>query len=350
MKQSEVIRSKPFFSICIPAYNCEKTILETLESIANQSFVDWELIVYDDGSTDETSAVCRYQRIISFDKYHYHRGAHEGLFETRQRVWALAHGHVVITLDADDCFIGNDALKKLFYVFQRTDCDIVMFNATRDLISMKRFVDYSGMRFLDEDLLDIDCVKRVFCTTYRLNNLAFKAFKRKLVTGFSEKRYLQMAEDRLHSGYLLDKANRIALFDQVIYYYRPNEYSLTRHAFESKFFDDQMYVELKVGELAQLWGIEELSRNRLYASLINHALRRIFEDYSSFFTRKLAYHEIRHSRYYYECVSRACANSSRLDYLVVVKLHLYERYYLLDVFLKLKSGVLALLSRFKKSP
>ena len=48
---------KPFFSIIIPTYNRAQIITKTIESVINQNFKDWELIIIDDGSTDNTSKI-----------------------------------------------------------------------------------------------------------------------------------------------------------------------------------------------------------------------------------------------------------------------------------------------------
>ena len=47
-----------FFSFIIPMYNSESYIVETLNSILNQSYKDWEVILIDDKSTDKTISVC----------------------------------------------------------------------------------------------------------------------------------------------------------------------------------------------------------------------------------------------------------------------------------------------------
>ena len=46
------------FSVVIPSYNSEKYIAETVESVINQEYVNWELIIIDDGSTDESGVIC----------------------------------------------------------------------------------------------------------------------------------------------------------------------------------------------------------------------------------------------------------------------------------------------------
>lgn len=54
--------SKPFFSIIIPVYNVEKYLPECMESILNQSFTDYEIILVNDGSTDNSLEICNYYK------------------------------------------------------------------------------------------------------------------------------------------------------------------------------------------------------------------------------------------------------------------------------------------------
>ena len=48
------MENRPLVSVVIPAYNCEKTIQNTICSVINQTFTDFELLIFDDGSTDDT--------------------------------------------------------------------------------------------------------------------------------------------------------------------------------------------------------------------------------------------------------------------------------------------------------
>ena len=90
----------PAVSIIMPVYNCENYIAESIQSIVNQSFKDFELIIINGGSSDRTvQAVKRFkdQRIRLID----HRERF-GLVESRNEGFSLAKGDLVAFQDADD--------------------------------------------------------------------------------------------------------------------------------------------------------------------------------------------------------------------------------------------------------
>jgi glycosyltransferase involved in cell wall biosynthesis len=89
----------PLVSVVIPAYNGAKTITETIQSILNQTLTDFELIVINDGSTDDTvDVVCQIDdpriTILSFEN--------GGLPETRNRGIRNSSGEFITFIDADD--------------------------------------------------------------------------------------------------------------------------------------------------------------------------------------------------------------------------------------------------------
>ncbi|MDD4734002.1 MAG: glycosyltransferase family A protein [Bacilli bacterium] len=95
------------FSIIIPNYNCGKYIKECIDSIFNQTFKDYEVIVIDDGSTDNSIEVIKnYNVKILHTKRKYAGGArNKGIEE--------ATGEYIIFLDSDDWLYDNQVLERL---------------------------------------------------------------------------------------------------------------------------------------------------------------------------------------------------------------------------------------------
>ena len=85
-------------SVIVPTYNRANYLREALDSILNQSFAPYEVIVVDDGSSDNTPEVLRaYASNVRFTQQE-----HQGVSAARNRGLALAQGDVVAWLDADD--------------------------------------------------------------------------------------------------------------------------------------------------------------------------------------------------------------------------------------------------------
>ena len=96
--------TSPFFSIIIPTYNRSQFIGATLNSVLGQEFASYEVIVVDDGSTDNTEDVVRSinnPRVTYYKKANGERGA------ARNFGWKLANGKYVTFLDSDDLFYSH---------------------------------------------------------------------------------------------------------------------------------------------------------------------------------------------------------------------------------------------------
>lgn len=87
------------FSIVMPAYNSEKTILESIDSIRSQTFTDWELIVVDDGSIDRTRDIVTG---LKDERIHVLIQQNSGVSIARNKGVEHASGDIVCFLDSDD--------------------------------------------------------------------------------------------------------------------------------------------------------------------------------------------------------------------------------------------------------
>jgi glycosyltransferase involved in cell wall biosynthesis len=91
---------KPFFTVVIPSYNRAQRILKTIQSVVAQDFEQWELIVVDDGSTDNTEEVVKSVQDLRI-KYVYKDNGERGA--ARNTGASLAEGTYIFFLDSDDC-------------------------------------------------------------------------------------------------------------------------------------------------------------------------------------------------------------------------------------------------------
>lgn len=113
------------FSVIIPIYNVEDYLERCIESVLAQSFADYELILVDDGSTDNCSAICdQYAEKDSRIKVIHKKNG--GLVSARQAGIRIAEGEYVFNLDGDDAFCP-DALESARKIIADFHPDIISF-------------------------------------------------------------------------------------------------------------------------------------------------------------------------------------------------------------------------------
>lgn len=193
------MENKNRFSIIIPNYNKEEYVRETLESIFNQTYKNFEVIVVDDGSTDKSIEI-----IKEFDikLFHTNRKRAGG---ARNIGIDNATGDYIIFLDSDDYFTDNTVLERLNNLINGED--MIFLNYTKD-----KFGEVMIIKEEKEDIsVKIENTKNLGCPT--------KCFKRELLEGirFPEaKRY----EDINFALEAMCKATSFAYFEDSFFTYR----------------------------------------------------------------------------------------------------------------------------------
>lgn len=114
----------PIVSIIVPIYNVESYLPKCIESVIKQSFINWELLLIDDGATDHSGSICnQYQHIDHRIKtFHKKNG---GLSSARNYGIDKASGDYIIFLDADDYWVENNILSLFIKKIKTEDLDVV---------------------------------------------------------------------------------------------------------------------------------------------------------------------------------------------------------------------------------
>lgn len=94
------------FSILIPAYNAEKYIVDCINSIKRQTFKDWECIIIDDGSVDNTYNIVL-DNIRDNKRFIIKKQLNQGVSKTRNELLKIAKGEYIVWIDADDLIKEN---------------------------------------------------------------------------------------------------------------------------------------------------------------------------------------------------------------------------------------------------
>lgn len=104
----------PLVSIIIPCYNAERFIGETIQSVINQTYTNWELIVINDGATDSSESII--QPFLNDFRIHYFKKKNEGVSVARNTGIEKAKGEYIAFLDADDIWYPNNLKIKIEFL------------------------------------------------------------------------------------------------------------------------------------------------------------------------------------------------------------------------------------------
>ena len=204
-------------SIIIPVYNAEKYLRQCIESVLAQTFLDWELILVNDGSKDDSLNICREfaakdSRITVIDK------PNGGVSSARNRGLEEARGEWITFVDADD-WLDADALEIYFDALQRTGADIVK----------------TGYRFLRSTGITGKVINEETTLSDKSDILAllqesgYYAFVWNMIVSTNIAKSLQFdettpwLEDQFYGYECILRANKVTLLPQMVYNYRINE-------------------------------------------------------------------------------------------------------------------------------
>lgn len=215
----------PEVSIIVPVYNAEKTIGRCIESILNQEFTDFELILCNDGSTDDSGKICdEYQQ--KDDRIKVIHKENTGVSDTRNQGIKMAEGTYIQFLDADD-WITVDATKLLVRSMTEGNCDLVIsdfYRVVGNHISHKGDID-------TEEIMDQEMFAKFMMENpadFYYGVLWNKLYKNEIIKKHQIKMDVNVSwcEDFLFNLEYLLHAKRIAALQVPIYYYVKTEGSL----------------------------------------------------------------------------------------------------------------------------
>ena len=226
-------------SILMPVYNAEKYLNETIDTIKNQSFSNWELIIVDDGSTDNSKEICT--KLMNDDKrIKYIFQENLGVSHTRNVALENAQGKYIVFVDSDD-LIHEDYLKILINSIEKNNSDISVCNFIERKISNTGKVEDITREFYPKEVMEMSEMKDYimdFGNSGLLNPLWNKIYKREIIEKnnitFDEK--VETGEDFIFNLQYFRKAKKISFIKEKLYYYiRRNNNSITYKYIENMY-------------------------------------------------------------------------------------------------------------------
>lgn len=251
-------------SIIIPIYNTEKHLDKCLASISNQSFADFECILIDDGSTDNSPIICdewaaKDNRFVVIHK------KNAGVSAARNDGIGKAKGEHILFIDSDD-WIDENYIAEMFG--HSIGADLTISGQIREYDDGQRvFLPPSTERFT---ITDIHTTKFTFLCE---NWLLFAPHEKLYVSDIIKQNHIQFkvgcqyGEDLQFNFEYLNHVNTISTFNQALYHYRISEDSLSTRFRPNQFEEDyeQWKIVVSFFQKRNLWNGE--SQTYLYKRL-----------------------------------------------------------------------------------
>ena len=250
------------FSILVPVYNVEQYFEQCLQSLLNQTYKDFEVILVDDGSTDSSGKICdRYQTEYPEIIKVVHK-ENQGLISARRVGIKEALGDYCIFVDSDD-LIENTLLEVLDTFIAKNKTDVLLYSFTyyrnnKKSEKYRQYEDYGKIwsngekSELYEKLLFSNDVTPVWIKAVRTDILKNDP------TDYTQYYGKNMAEDLLQSLHILTIAETVGYIYEPLYLYRINENSVSRSFRpETIHTKNTIHVYEKAKEYLEIWGLKD---------------------------------------------------------------------------------------------
>ncbi len=219
------MKKTPLISIIVPIYNTEKYLEECLESLQNQQYKYIEVLMIDDGSTDNSMSICKSfaNRDKRFKYFHKENG---GMSSARNLALDNAVGDYILYVDSDDMVFENIITECLKVI---GDADMVQFGYSHG-------TGYPGTQLeFRESILDGEEIMKeyLFCGPDVVWN---KLYKKSIFESLRFKEGI-IHEDTFILPHIMLNAKRVVNINKTLYFYRIRENSTMTSKFSRKKMD-----------------------------------------------------------------------------------------------------------------
>ena len=218
-----MIDNCPKISVIIPIYNTDKFIRHCLDSIISQTYYNFEVIIVDDGSTDQSGTISD-EYALKDNRFKVIHQENQGVSMARIAAFEYCKGDYITFIDSDD-YVSTDYLEKLAKPFIEEEADIVSCNYSRvknqntyynDIFVTGRFQGKTLRNFILNHFFYNEQTKN-----YGIHpGLATKMVKRDIVLeGLQMGRGLWYGEDTIAFFYMMLRCNKLVALSDRLYYY-----------------------------------------------------------------------------------------------------------------------------------
>lgn len=255
--------NEPLISVIVPIYNVENYLEKCIESIVRQTYKHLEIILVNDGSPDNSAAICeKYknmdERIILIHK------TNGGLSSARNAGLKIAKGEIIVCIDSDD-WIHQDMIQVMYRNLEEYNADMSVCNFEIKEANGKK----SGKSFTHKiEILDREQAMQYAILPEKYYGFAWnKMYRKSILQDMLYDETIRKGEDSPFTCEYISKCQKIVYQDIPLYYYRQDTVSITR----SKFNIGKMSVLDAYGGIVKLLEDNDYSKETIDLQKVQYA-------------------------------------------------------------------------------
>ena len=234
-------------SVIIPVYNTEQYLERCIQSIIIQTYHDWELVLVDDGSTDQSGVICdfyaeKYENIMVI------HNKNQGPAASRACGIERANGMFIMFVDSDD-WLDNNILAVLCSEQKKTDANMVCcIFVDIDDKGRKHHISSFKEEYIDCFTAE-DCMLHMHRTRYLSGSPCTKLFRKDLFLDIDYCTNVTVGEDYAMIVQIAQKAERVRLLHQELYYRFVRSSSISHSGYSERHrdaFDNYMQIRISL--------------------------------------------------------------------------------------------------------
>ena len=225
------VNNEPLISVIVPVYNVMNYLEECVNSIRLQAYRNLEIILVNDGSTDDSKQIC--QKLLAEEsRIRYYEKENSGLSDTRNVGIEHAKGEYFMFVDSDDT-LESTALTHLYHLMQNDDSKIAC-------CEIAHFVDGDKAVYKESTTEKSFCTSEALCSFFYQKEISTSAcgklYKKDV---FDNLRFMSgiLFEDNEFLYHALSKAKTVSYSDAELYGYRHRKNSITTKKFTVRDLD-----------------------------------------------------------------------------------------------------------------
>lgn len=270
-------------SVIMPVYNAEKYLAKSIDSILNQTLKEFELILVNDGSKDNSKCICDEYKLKD-DRIKVIHKINEGACIARNTGLENAIGEYIQFIDADD-YIENNMLEEQYNLAKETQAEVVMCGMKYDIHQKNGQIIYEESSYKDMILKSQDDIKPIFMDLF--DNLLFNYTHNKLYKASFLKDnnlrfidWLPIDQDTNFNIDVFRQLNKLTISTKSYYHYIKTFEETIVSRYHPNKFEVRTFRYNRLKALLKDWDIYDINNSITISSIYIHQVIECIEGYS----------------------------------------------------------------------